>query len=101
MKILIETDTEKIEEELTADARGRVTLGKEYANQTVSVAVIPENDEEILNLRDSEAMTVQQAMEQIFTRTGDEQIRSDARNILSKLSGRNSFSMDTEKEADR
>ena len=46
MKVLIETDTNDIEEELTADARGRITLGSEYANETVSVAVVERESDE-------------------------------------------------------
>lgn len=44
LKVLIETDTDEIHEELKADARGRITLGKEYAGEIVTVAVV-EKDE--------------------------------------------------------
>lgn len=46
MKVLIETDTEEIVEDVKADSRGRITLGKEYANAVVSVAVVNENKED-------------------------------------------------------
>jgi hypothetical protein len=44
MKILIESDSEELHEELKADSRGRITLGSEYAGETVSVAVINRED---------------------------------------------------------
>lgn len=40
MEVLVQTDTDDIKEELTADNRGRVTLGKAFANETVSIAVV-------------------------------------------------------------
>ena len=44
MKILIESDSEELHEELKADSRGRITLGSEYADETVSVAVVNRED---------------------------------------------------------
>ena len=44
MKILIESDSEELHEELKADSRGRITLGSEYAGETVSVAVVNRED---------------------------------------------------------
>lgn len=38
--MLVETDSDELHEEITADSRGRVTLGSEYAGETVSVAVV-------------------------------------------------------------
>ncbi len=46
MQVLIETDTDEIVEEVTADGRGRITLGSEYAGETVSVAVVEREDTE-------------------------------------------------------
>jgi len=40
MKVLVETDDELIEKDLSTDGRGRVTLGSEYAGETVTVAVV-------------------------------------------------------------
>lgn len=40
MKVLVETDTDDLHEEKTADGRGRITLGSHYAGETVSVAVV-------------------------------------------------------------
>jgi len=40
LKILIETDSDELHEELKADSRGRITLGKDYAGEVVSVAVV-------------------------------------------------------------
>lgn len=40
MKIFVETDSDELLEELNADGRGRITLGSEYAGETVSVAVV-------------------------------------------------------------
>lgn len=40
VKIMIESDSDELHEELTADSRGRITLGSEYAGEVVSVAVI-------------------------------------------------------------
>jgi hypothetical protein len=40
MRVLVETENDDIEENLKADDRGRITLGSEYANETVSVAVV-------------------------------------------------------------
>ena len=45
MKVLVETDTDEIHEEVTADSRGRITLGSSYAGKTVSVAVVEREDE--------------------------------------------------------
>ena len=44
MKVLIESDSEELHEELKADSRGRITLGSEYADETVSVAVVSRED---------------------------------------------------------
>lgn len=44
MKVLIESDSEELHEELKADSRGRITLGSEYADETVSVAVVNRDD---------------------------------------------------------
>lgn len=46
MEVLVETDTDEIVEELTADGRGRITLGSEYAGETVSVAVVEREESE-------------------------------------------------------
>lgn len=40
MKVLVETDDEQIIKNVKADGRGRITLGSEFANETVSVAVV-------------------------------------------------------------
>jgi len=40
MKVLIETDSDELHEELKVDSRGRITLGSDYAGETVSVAVV-------------------------------------------------------------
>lgn len=45
MKVLIETDSDELHEELKADSRGRITLGSEYAGETVSVAVVDREGE--------------------------------------------------------
>lgn len=45
MKVLIETDSDELHEELKADSRGRITLGSEYAGETVSVAVVDRESE--------------------------------------------------------
>lgn len=45
MKTLIESDSDEIHEQLKADNRGRITLGSEYAGETVSVAVVEREDE--------------------------------------------------------
>lgn len=45
MDVLIETDTDEIHEELKADSRGRITLGKEYAGEIVTVAVVKAEEE--------------------------------------------------------
>jgi len=45
MKVLVETDDELIEKDLSADGRGRVTLGSEYAGETVTVAVVERGSE--------------------------------------------------------
>lgn len=46
MKCYVETDSEQIEEDLRADSRGRITLGSEYADKRVSVAVIEVDDDD-------------------------------------------------------
>jgi len=46
MRILIESDSDELHEEVTADSRGRITLGSEYAGETVSVAVVEREDED-------------------------------------------------------
>lgn len=40
MRILVETDSDELHEQLRADSRGRITLGSDYAGETVSVAVV-------------------------------------------------------------
>lgn len=45
MRILIETDSDELHEDIKADSRGRITLGSEYAGETVSVAVVEREDE--------------------------------------------------------
>lgn len=40
MKILVETDDDELVKDVTADGRGRITLGSEYAGEVVSVAVV-------------------------------------------------------------
>lgn len=45
MKVLIETDSDELHEELKADARGRINLGSDYAEKTVTVAVVEIDDE--------------------------------------------------------
>lgn len=44
MKILVETDDDELVKDVKADGRGRVTLGSEYAGETVSVAVVERED---------------------------------------------------------
>lgn len=44
MKVLVETDDEEIIKNVKADGRGRITLGKEYADEVVSVAVVERDD---------------------------------------------------------
>lgn len=44
MKVIVETDTGEIHEELKADSRGRITLGRDYAGEVVSVAVVDTDD---------------------------------------------------------
>jgi len=46
LKVLVETDSDELHEELTADARGRITLGSEYAGEAVSVAVVDREQSE-------------------------------------------------------
>lgn len=46
MEILVNTDSDELHEELKADSRGRITLGKEYAGELVSVAVVERDDSE-------------------------------------------------------
>jgi len=46
MEVLIKTDTDEIVEEVTADGRGRITLGSEYAGEEVSVAVVEREETE-------------------------------------------------------
>lgn len=46
MKILVETDSGELIEEVTADSRGRVTLGSDYANETVSLAIVERVDDD-------------------------------------------------------
>jgi len=38
--VLVKSDSEEVHEELRADSRGRVTLGSEYAGETVTLAVV-------------------------------------------------------------
>jgi hypothetical protein len=45
MKVLIETDDERIIKDVKADSRGRVTLGSEFAGKTVSLAVVEVDNE--------------------------------------------------------
>lgn len=40
VEIHVKTDSDDLHEELTADGRGRITLGSEYAGEVVSVAVV-------------------------------------------------------------
>jgi len=49
MRILIESDSDELHEELTADSRGRITLGSEYAGETVSVAVVERTTDNEVN----------------------------------------------------
>lgn len=44
MKVLIESNSEKLHEELKVDSRGRITLGSEYAGETLSVAIVDRED---------------------------------------------------------
>lgn len=44
MKVFIDTDTDELIEGLKADGRGRITLGSEYAGETVSVAIVERED---------------------------------------------------------
>lgn len=44
-KVLIESDTDELHERLSADGRGRITLGSEYAGETVTVAVVERTEE--------------------------------------------------------
>lgn len=46
MEILVTSDSDELHENLKADSRGRVTLGSDYANKTVSVAVVDTNEEQ-------------------------------------------------------
>ena len=46
MKVYIESDTDELHEGLKADARGRITLGKEYAGEEIAVAVVERDDAE-------------------------------------------------------
>lgn len=39
MKVTVEVESDDVLEEKTTDSRGRVTLGSEYANETVTVAI--------------------------------------------------------------
>lgn len=45
MKVYVETDSDELVEEIKADARGRVTLGSEYADETISIAVVERESE--------------------------------------------------------
>jgi hypothetical protein len=46
MRVTVDVDTDDIREDRTADSRGRVSLGPEFAGETVTVAVVkPEDDE--------------------------------------------------------
>lgn len=40
VKVLVETDSDELHEEVKADGRGRITLGSEYAGEVVIVAVV-------------------------------------------------------------
>lgn len=40
MRVIVETDSDELHEQLRADSRGRITLGSDYAGETVSVAVV-------------------------------------------------------------
>lgn len=45
MKVLVETDSDHLHEDLTIDGRGRVTLGSEYADlDSASVAVVIDDE---------------------------------------------------------
>ncbi len=44
MEVYVETDHENIKSEIKADSRGRITLGKEFAGETVSVAVLEQDE---------------------------------------------------------
>lgn len=57
MKVLVESDTDEIHEELKADSRGRITLGKEYADEIVSVAVVTELPSEKTEVSNGESDT--------------------------------------------
>jgi len=46
MEVLVKTDSDELIEEVTADSRGRITLGSDYANETVSVAVVEREQSE-------------------------------------------------------
>ncbi len=46
MKVLVETDSDELHEDLNADGRGRITLGSEYAGETVTLAVVEREDTE-------------------------------------------------------
>ena len=37
---MVESDTNSVHEKLNSDSRGRVTLGSEYADKKVTVAVL-------------------------------------------------------------
>lgn len=40
VEVLVKTDDEQILKDLKADSRGRITLGGEFAGETVAVAVV-------------------------------------------------------------
>ena len=45
VKVLIETETDEIVEQVTADSRGRITLGSSFAGETLSVAVVEREED--------------------------------------------------------
>lgn len=44
VEIMVKTNTDDLHEGLKTDGRGRVTLGAEYANEAVSIAVVDRDD---------------------------------------------------------
>lgn len=48
MKVLVEADDGELLKDVKADSRGRITLGADYAGETVSIAVI-ERDSNLAN----------------------------------------------------
>jgi len=47
MEVYVKTDDRELHKNIKADSRGRITLGKEYADEVVSVAVVSREGEEV------------------------------------------------------